>query len=120
MLLRDHYCDATPALDSKSILALFDQQNFDDISHDYLNYYSGIIHLSLGAIDKASEHSANINDPKSGFKLALQAAIALLTTQFELANALFRKALPALRRQFDTKTYYFDNIIGIFHNLCMT
>ena len=119
VLLRDHYCDATPALDSKSILALFDQQNFDDISHDYLNYYSGIIHLSLGAIDKASEHSANINDPKSGFKLAMQAAIALLTTQFELANALFRKALPALRKQFDTKTYYFDNIIGIFHNLCM-
>lgn len=119
ILLRNYYCGAAPMSNSTEVLALFNQQNVEDMEHDSLNYYSAIIHLSLGNTAKASAHCANIKDKKSGYSLAVEASIALLTGQSEVATSLYRKALPALRKQYGRSTYYFDTILGIFHSICL-
>lgn len=119
VLLANHYCEKRAMPDSNKILASFREQNFNTIDHDWLNYYSAIIHLSSGSVDTASMHCARIKDSKSGFVLAIQATIAFLTAEFDLAKTLYRKALPALRKQYHTRSYYFDTFLGVFHNLCM-
>jgi regulator of sigma D len=54
MLLGEYYCEASPTLCSNEVLAFFCSHRFDSIEHDYLHYYSAIIHLSLANIDKAA------------------------------------------------------------------
>jgi len=119
MLLGEYYCEASPTPQHKEILAFFSCQNFNTIDHDYLHYYSAMIHLSLGNLDKARAHCTHIKESKSGFSLSLQATIAFLTAQLDSAIALYRKALPALRKQYESRGYYLDNIQGLFHNLCL-
>ena len=119
MLLGEYYCEASPTPQRKEILTFFSSQNFNTIDHDYLHYYSAMIHLSLGNLDKAAAHCAHIKESKSGFSLSLQATIAFLTAQLDSATALYRKALPALRKQYESRGYYLDNIQGLFHNLCL-
>lgn len=94
MLLGEYYCEASPTLQRKEILAFFSSQRFNTIDHDYLHYYSAMIHLSLGNLDKAEAHCSHIKESKSGFSLSLQATIAFLTAQLDSAIALYRKALP--------------------------
>ncbi|BCA97306.1 hypothetical protein TUM19329_36670 (plasmid) [Legionella antarctica] len=119
MLLGEYYCEASPTLYSNEVLAFFCRHHFDSIEHDYLHYYSAIIHLSLGNIDKAADHCKNIKEIKSGYSLTVQASIAFLTSRFDLATTLYRKALPALRKQYGSRGYYFDNTQGLLHNLCL-
>ena len=118
-LLGNYYCDLSPVINSREILASFEQCAVHLPDHDFLNYYSAIIHLSLGQVARTVEYSSQIKDPKSGFLLALQASIAFLEMQFEQASKLFRKALTAQRKQSGVPAFYFDNIVGIFHGFCL-
>ncbi len=118
-LLKSYYCEKKSNFNDGEILNLFTKLDLHDIEHDTLHYHSAIIYLSLGHTEKAATHCRHIKVPNSGFSLALQATIAFLTNQTGLASTLFRKALPSLRKQYDNRFYYFDNILGVFHNMCL-
>lgn len=118
-LLAHYYCEASYNARRKDIVTFFCEHSFDKVNHDFLHYYSSIIHLSKGDINKSSAHCARIQDKKSGFSLVANASIAFLTSQFELAVTLYRKAIPALRKQYGSRSYYLDNIQGLLHNFCM-
>ncbi len=118
-LLGSYYCEEKSTVSGKDVLELFCQHDITNIQHDTLHYYSAMIHLSLGRIESVMVHCANIGDQKSGLALALQAALAFLNSQFEIASTLYRKALTALRKQHDDRGYYFDTILGFFHTLCL-
>ena len=118
-LLSSYYCDAKSVSNNNDILALFFSNVEDKINHDYLQYYSAIIHLSAGDIEAAKACCARIQDEKSGFLLALQATFLFLDAQFDAASKLYRKALAAIRKQSEIRNYYFDNILGVFHGLCL-
>ena len=117
-LLSNHYCDSAPRIDSKAILTLFASNMHENTSNDYLNYYRAIIQLSIGNIEEAHEHCTRIQD-NSGYLLALQATFAFMHMEFNLASKLYRKALARLRKQDESPSYYFDNILGVFHALCV-
>lgn len=118
-LLRSYYCEQKPHPSTKEIFAFFVQQHFDAIHHDYLQYYSAIIYLSTGQMDRFLQISTLIKNQKSGFWLSLQATSAFLSSKFELASTSYKKALSAFKKQYGTRSYYFDNILGIFHCLCL-
>lgn len=118
-LLASYYCDEQSSKNSDDVLAVFCELNLEGVSHDYLHYYSALIHCSRGALDKVTQHIAHIKDTKSGLSLQLHATYALLTGKPEIASTLYRKALTASRKQYDSRTFYFDNIVGIFHCLCL-
>ncbi|MCX7121155.1 MAG: DEAD/DEAH box helicase [Gammaproteobacteria bacterium] len=118
-LLRYYYCEEPPICNNDEILSLFERVDMNGIDHDVLHYYSAIIHLSIGNSDRMKLHYANIKNPKSGFSLALKATIAFLENDTETASISYRLALSAIRKQFGSRSYYFDNILGIFHNLCL-
>ena len=118
-LLRHFYCENPESIYCNQTLFLFKQVDINEIDHEILHYYSAIIHLSLGNVDQINLHCAHIKDPKSGFYLALKATRAFLENDMETASTTYRLALIAIRKQFGTRSYYFDNIIGVFHNLCL-
>ena len=118
-LLGSYYCEQQPTVSSKDLLVVFCQQNPQDLAHDTLDYYSALIHLSLGRIDHVFTYCAKISDTTSGLSLSLQATLACLNNQFKQASILYRKALTACRKQYDDRRYYFDTILGLFHQLCL-
>ena len=117
--LSGHYCEHDQTDDTHDARVLFVEPLDADITHDILFYYSAIIHISCGKIDEAAACCARIHNEKSGFSLVLRATLALLQNQQETAQALYEKALPALKRQHEGRSYYLDNILGIFHALCL-
>ncbi len=116
-LLRHYYCEAPKVINNAEILALFCEQDFTHLHHDFLHYCCAMIFLSLGNLDKAVIHADKIRDSKAGFYLALQATFAFLSHQLELAGKFYSKALTALRKQYSCRYYYFDNVLGLFHSL---
>lgn len=118
-LLGNYYCERPPVANNQAILASFVQDTDNVLDYDFINYYRAMIHLSLGQVERALGYCTQMQDPKSGFLLALEASIAFLDMQFELAGKLFRKALTALRKQSGVSGFYFDNILGLFHGLSL-
>lgn len=118
-LLSNYYCDNPPSFDNDNILALFLQNSHENIYHDYLQYCSALIYLSLGQRDKAFDYCERLQTEKSGFYLSLQATLCFLNADFEPASKLYRKAITALRKQSNVRNYYFDNILGLFHMFCL-
>ena len=118
-LLRHYYCEESADFNHNEILFLFKQVDINGIDHDILHYYSAIIHISLGNINQVNLHCTNIKDQKSGFSLALKATIAFLKNDMETASASYRLALIAIRKEFGARSYYFDNILGIFQTLSL-
>lgn len=118
-LLSHYYCDTTPVGDHKNVFAVFAHNTHENTQHDFLEYYSGIINLSTGNIGAAMECCNRITDDKSGYSSALQAIFAFLDMQYELASKHYRKALAAIRKQSEFSSYYFDNILGVFHGFCL-
>lgn len=118
-LLRHYYSDSKPFIDSQAMFASFVSNMPDNTGNDYLQFYSAIIHLSTGNVDAAHAYCARIQDVTSGYLLALQATFAFLNMDFDSASKLYRKALARLRKQTETPSYYFDNILGIFHAFCV-
>lgn len=118
-LLSNYYCDNRPAYDNDKILALFLQNTHENTYHDYLQYCSALIHLSLGQWDNVLVYSSRIQNEKSGFYLALQATVIFLNGEFEQASKCYRKAITAIRKHSNVRNYYFDNILGVFHLLCL-
>lgn len=114
--LKNYFCESPAAMNSAEIIHWFCEQNFESVRHDYLQYYCAIIYLSLGHVDKVLKHAEKISDPKSGMSLILQATTAFLLGQLDVADKLYPKALTGLRKQFDCRYYYFDNILGVYHS----
>ena len=117
--LSGHYCEHDQTDDTHAIRALLTEPLAPDITHDFLFYYTGIIHISSGKLDEATACCVRIHNEKSGFSLVLRATLALLMNQQETAQALYEKALPALKKQHAGRRYYLDNILGVFHALCL-
>lgn len=117
LLLQHYFCEQKMAINNEEILALFYEQDFTHLNHDYAHYYLAMIFLSLGKLDKAIMHADKIRDSKSGYYLALQATFAFLSHEFDQAGKFYPKALVALRKQYGSRNYYFDNILGVFHGL---
>jgi len=118
-LLSHYYCAIAPTVDSKAIFELFLGNINDNTNNNYLHYYSAMIHLSTGNVEAAQTYCARIQDVKSGYSLALQATFAFLNMDFDSSSKLYRKALARLRKQTEVTSYYFDNILGIFHAFCV-
>ena len=118
-LLSHYYCDSKPSRDSMNIFDVFSKHTDDDVQHDFLQYYSAIIHLSAGNFDAAKTYCARIHEEHSGYALALQATFSFVDGQFNAASKLYRKALTAIRKKSDIRSYYFDNILGVFHAFCI-
>lgn len=118
-LLSDYYSEHKPSLDNQEVTRFFASNLDDNTNHDYLNYYSAIIYLSMGHVDVAHVYRARIQNDQSGYVLALEATFAFLNMAFDSASKLYRKALAALRKQSEVSSYYFDNILGVFHALCV-
>ena len=118
-LLSSYYCDMKPCTNSKDIFALFASNRDENTNHDYQQYYSAIIHMAAGDLETANLYCARIKDEKSGFSLALHATFLFLDMQFDSASKLYRKALAGIRKQTEIRTYYFDNILGVYHGFCL-
>lgn len=117
-LLSHYYTDNNPMINCDTIYSLFTKHAQDDTQHNYLNYCSAIIYLSTGNIEAAQTYCGRIQNDASGYVLALQATFTFLNMEFASASKLYRKALAALRKQSDSSSYYFDNILGVFHAFC--
>lgn len=118
-LLSNYYCDNPPSHDNDKILALFLQNAHENTYHDYLQYSSALIHLSQGKWDNVINYCSRIQNEKSGFYLALQATLVFLNGEFEQASKLYRKAITAIRKHSNIRNYYFDNILGVYHQFCL-
>ncbi|MCX7117664.1 MAG: DEAD/DEAH box helicase [Legionellales bacterium] len=118
-LLSHYYCDAAPVGDHQTALTVFSLNTYENTSHNYLEYYSAIIHLSVGHLDAAIACCHRIANDKSGYTAALQATFAFLDKQFEKASKCYRKALAEIRKGSGFSSYYFDNILGVFHSFCV-
>lgn len=118
-LLGHYYANHVPIENSSAIYNIFIKNRLENTNHDYLQYYSAIIHLSTGNIEAAQAYCARIQNDKSGYLFALQASFAFLEMDFNLAGKLYKKALAGLRKQTETSSYYFDNILGVFHAFCV-
>lgn len=118
-LLSHYYCDTLPQASHETAFSVFTQNTHENTHHDYLEYYSGIINLSVGRFDAAMTCCNRIEDSTSGCSFALVATFSFLNKQFELASKLYRKALATIRKRSEFSYYYFDNILGVFHGLCL-
>ena len=98
-LLGYYYCDSPATVDHETVFTVFDRNSQDSSQHDFIEYYSAIIHLSSGNLTAALTCCQRIQDKTSGYSYALQATFAFLDQQFDLASKLYRKALTALRKQ---------------------
>ena len=116
-LLSHHYFESPAAVSEALVLSLFEGNDWFLLNQEVLHYYSGVICLSLGDLARAQRYCQAIKMPDSGFALSLQASILFLNNELEPVSGLYRKALTALRKQYDARTYYFDTILGIFHGL---
>jgi len=115
--LSDYYCEHVQSMDTNNIRALLSEPLEREITHDILFYYSAIIHISCGKLDAAAACCARIRDEKSGLSWMVRATLALLHNEHDTAQALYDKALPALKRHHEGRSYYLDNILGVFHSL---
>ena len=92
-LLRNYYSESPLIVDNLPVLALFRQSSVEAIEHDYLNYYSALVHLSLGELPEVMDYAIRIKTAKTGFVSALLATVSFLRMEFDEVNGLYKKAL---------------------------
>jgi len=118
-LLSDYYCNKVSVINKQAIFEVFVSHMHENTNHAYLLYCSAMIYLARGDIKTAQMYCDRIQNDKSAYALALQATFSFLDMDFVLAHKLYRKALAGLRKHAELPSYYFDNILGVFHAFCV-
>jgi superfamily II DNA or RNA helicase len=118
-LLSPYFCNDKAIGELTSLLLLFDKHVIEHTDYDYLEYCYALIYLGRGDLASVLRHALRISDANAGLTWAIQATLAFLDTKFDAASKLYRKALAAIRKTIDTRYYYFDTILGVYHGLCL-
>ena len=105
--------------DYKIIYQQYEQESFTKLKHGYLSYLLIQVDIVSGELGRAVKKTDALSEADAAYYLTSSATILFFKGEFDAAIALYKKGLTAFRKYHGKRSWFFEDVHGVFFMLLL-